>query len=206
MNQGTVVIGLTGSIGMGKTTAANMLRRLGLPVFDADATVHELQRPGGAALPEIAKVFPGLVKKGILDREGLAKRVFEEPGNLRQLEEIVHPLVHDAEQRFFMRVATGRTGIAVLEIPLLFESGAEHRCDFTIVVSAPSFVQKARVLWRPGMTITKFNAILAQQLSDAESRSRADFIVPTGMGRRYTLNALRGVVRLIRGRKDSQAE
>ncbi len=206
MNHGMVVIGLTGSIGMGKTTAASMLRDLGLPVFDADAVVHELQRPGGAALPKIAKAFPGLVKQGVLDRDGMAERVFEEPESLRRLEEIVHPLVQTAERRFLMRAAAGRAGIVVLEIPLLFESGAEHRCDFTIVVTAPPFVQEARVLRRTGMTATRLRAILAQQTPDAEKRNRADFVVPTGMGRHHTLNALREIVRLIRRRKDSPTE
>ena len=206
MNHGMVVIGLTGSIGMGKTTTAKMLRHLGLPVFDADAVVHELQGPSGAALPKISKAFPGLVKKGALDREGLAERVFEEPESLHRLEEIVHPLVHAAERRFLMRAAAGRADLAVLEIPLLFESGAEHRCDFTIVVTAPSFVQEARVLRRAGMTATKLHAILAQQTPDAEKRKRADFVVPTGMGHHHTLNALREIVRLIRRRKDSPTE
>ncbi|MGB1547962.1 MAG: dephospho-CoA kinase [Alphaproteobacteria bacterium] len=201
MSHGMVVVGLTGSIGMGKTTAADMLRALGLPVFDADAAVHALQSPGGAALPAIATAFPGLVREGVLDREAMAERVFKDPESLRKLEEIVHPLVRAEEQRFLRNAGLRGADLAVLEIPLLFESGGERRCDYTIVVTAPSFLQKARVLKRPGMTEERLHGVLAKQTPDAEKRKRADFIVPTGMGRYHTLNALREIVRLIRRRK-----
>ncbi|MCE2509525.1 MAG: dephospho-CoA kinase [Alphaproteobacteria bacterium] len=196
------IVGLTGSIGMGKTTAANMLRRLGLPVFDADAVVHALQRPDGAALPAIARAFPGLVKNGALDRDAMAECVFTDPKSLHRLEEIVHPLVRTAEKRFLRNAGLRRADLVVLEIPLLFENDAERRCDFTIVVTAPPFVQQARVLRRPGMTPARLQAVLAKQTPDAEKRKRADFIVPTGMGRHHTLNALREIVRLIRRRKN----
>ncbi len=195
------VVGLTGSIGMGKTTAADMLRRLGIPVFDADAAVRALESKGGAAVPAIARAFPGLVREGALDREGLARRAFENPADLHKLEAIVHPFVHVAEAAFLRAARVRRAGIAVLEIPLLFESGAERRCDVTLVVTAPRFVQAARVLKRPGMTGARFRAILARQMPDAEKRARADFVVSTGMGRYPTLKALGKIVRLLRQSK-----
>lgn len=198
MNYGLTVLGLTGSIGMGKSTAAEMLRQMGLPVFDADAAVHKLQAPGGAAIPAIARAFPDLVTGGVLDRARLAKRAFDTPDVLHQLERILHPLVHKAEMRFLRFAALGRRPLVVLDIPLLFESGAERRCDYTLVVTAPPFVQAARVLKRPGMTPARFHAVLEKQMPDFEKRRRADFIIPTGAGRYQTRNALREIVRQTR--------
>lgn len=197
MNRGMVVLGLTGSIGMGKSTAAEMLRRMGVPVFDADAAVHALQAPGGRAIPAIAAAFPDLVKRGVLDRAGLARRAFDDPTCLGQLEKILHPLVREAEARFLRMATFGRQPLVVLDIPLLFESASDHRCDWTIVVTAPPFVQKARVLKRVDMTPARFCAVLAKQMPDCEKRKRADFVVPTGTGRGPTLNALREIVRLV---------
>lgn len=198
-----VILGLTGSIGMGKTTAANMLRRLGVPVHDADATVHRLMDRGGAAVPLVEAAFPGVVRDGAVDRAALGRRVFDDPEALRRLEAILHPLVRRAERRFLARSAAARVPIVVLDIPLLFETGAERRCDATIVVTAPRFVQRARVLRRPGMTAARLAAIEARQMPDAEKRRRADFIVRTGRDRRATLRALTRIVRLMRrgGRK-----
>ena len=147
-----IVIGLTGSIGMGKSNAAAALRRLGLPVHDADAAVHRLQAPGGAALPAIAAAFPGSVADGRLDRAALRAMLRADPAGWPRLEAIVHPLVHRAERRFLARAAARRVPAVVLDIPLLFEGGGDRRCDVTIVVSAPPFVQRARVLRRRGMT------------------------------------------------------
>lgn len=198
-----VILGLTGSIGMGKTTAANMLRRLGVPVHDADATVHRLMDRGGAAVPLVEAAFPGVVRDGAVDRAALGRRVFDDPEALRRLEAILHPLVRRTERRFLARSPAARVPIVVLDIPLLFETGAERRCDATIVVTAPRFVQRARVLRRPGMTAARLAAIEARQMPDAEKRRRADFIVRTGRDRRATLRALTRIVRLMRrgGRK-----
>jgi dephospho-CoA kinase len=198
------VIGLTGSIGMGKTTAAAMLRHLGLPVHDADAEVHRLQAPGGPALPAIAAAFPGTVRDGMLDREALRRSLAADPSGWPALERILHPMVRQAEERFLARARAARHPAAVLDIPLLFETGAERRCDAVITVTAPEFVQRARVLRRPGMTPARFAAMLARQIPDAEKRRRADFVVDTGQGRRHTLQALAKILRIlaIRGEGD----
>lgn len=191
------MIGLTGSIGMGKTTAAAMLRRLGLPVHDADAEVHRLQAPGGAALPAIAAAFPGTVRNGVLDREALRRALAADPTGWPVLEHILHPLVRRAEERFLARARAARRPAAVLDIPLLFETGAERRCDVVIAVTAPAFVQRARVLRRPGMTPARLAAMLARQTPDAEKRRRADFVVDTGRGRRHSLQALAKILRIL---------
>jgi len=195
-----IVLGLTGSIGMGKSTAAGMLRRLGCRVFDADATVHALQAPGGKAVAAIAEAFPDCVKGGVLDRESLGARVFKVPEKLRRLEKIMHPLVHEAEERFLRLAAAQGCPLVVLDIPLLFESGADRRCDYTIVMTAPAFVQKARVLRREGFTPERFRDVLEKQMPDAEKRRRADFVVSSGLGRHHALNALREIVKLVQGR------
>ena len=173
-----IVLGLTGSIGMGKSTVAAMFRRLKVPVFDADAAVHALQAPGGAALPAIDAAFPGVVAGGVLDRAALGGRVFGDAAALDRLQAIVHPLVAAAQTRFLRRHRRAR--LVVLDIPLLFEGGGADRCDLVAVVSAPADVQRARVLARPGMTADKLDAILARQLPDADKRARADVVIPTG--------------------------
>jgi dephospho-CoA kinase len=198
-----IVLGLTGSIGMGKSSAAAALRRLGVPVHDADAEVHRLQAPGGAALPAIAAAFPGAVTGGRLDRAKLRAMLQADPAGWPRLEAIIHPLVRQAEQRFLARAAGRRVKGVVLDIPLLFESGGDVRCDATIVVSAPPFIQRARVLRRPGVTEAQFAALLARQMPDAEKRRRADFVVPTGLDRRQTLRALRKILRIV-GIRESQ--
>ena len=144
-----MIVGLTGSIGMGKSTAAKMLRQMGVPVYDADAAVHALQAPGGAALPPIEAAFPGVVKAGVLDRQALGARVFGNKEALRKLEAIVHPLVGRKQRAFLKRAALRGAGIVVLDIPLLFEGRGERRVDAVLVVSAPSFLQRRRVLARP---------------------------------------------------------
>lgn len=193
----TVVLGLTGSIGMGKSETARMFRRLGIPVFDADAEVHRLMAPGGAAVAPIAAAFPGVVKQGAVDRKALGDRVFGKPDELRQLESILHPRVRRARDGFLKRARGRGEPLVVFDIPLLYETGGERLCDAVLVVSAPAMVQRARVLARSGMTEEKFAAILDQQVPDREKRRRADFVVPTGLGKRVTLNAIRRVIKML---------
>jgi dephospho-CoA kinase len=196
-----IVVGLTGSIGMGKTTAAAMLRRLGVPLFEADACVHRLLGPGGAAVAAVEAAFPGVAgEDGGIDRRRLGARVFGQPEALRRLEGLIHPRVREAESRFLRAARTRREVIAVLDIPLLFETGGERRCDYVIVVSAPAFLQRQRVLRRPGVTDSRLKAILAAQMPDREKRRRADFIVPTGLGKGATLRRLAAIVRLLKAR------
>ncbi len=193
------VLGLTGSIGMGKSAAARALRRLGVPVHDADAAVHRLLGPGGGAVATVARVFPGVVADGAVDRAALGRRVFNNPAALARLEAILHPLVQRSEQRFLRGALARREPVAVLDIPLLFEIGGERRCDAVIVVSAPRFVQEARVLRRKGMTAARLLAVRARQMPDAEKRRRADFVVPTGLDKRATLRRLAAIVRVMTG-------
>jgi len=194
-----VIVGLTGSIGMGKSTAAKMLREMGVPVYDADAAVHALQAPGGAALPGIEAAFPGVVKAGVLDRQALGARVFGNKEALRRLEAIVHPLVGHKQRAFLRRAALGGEKLVVLDIPLLFEGMGERRVDATLVVSAPAFLQRRRVLARPGMTTEKFEGILRQQVPDSLKRRKASIVIPTGMGLAPTRAALGKAVAELRG-------
>lgn len=175
-----IVLGLTGSIGMGKSTTATMFREAGVPVHDADETVHRLY--SGAAAPLIEARFPGVVTDGTVDREKLAKIVLGNTEAIRALEKIVHPLVRQASQEFLESNREAGTPIVVLDIPLLFETAGEGRVDKIVVVSAPADVQRERVLARPGMSVEKFEAILARQVPDAEKRKRADFVIDTGQG------------------------
>jgi dephospho-CoA kinase len=192
-----VIVGLTGSIGMGKSTAARMLREMGVPVYDADAAVHALQAPGGAALPGIEAAFPGVVKAGVLDRQALGARVFGNKAALRKLEAIVHPLVGQRQKAFLRRAALAGEKLVVLDIPLLFEGLGERRVDATLVVSAPAFLQRRRVMARPGMTAEKLDGILHQQVPDSLKRRKASQIIPTGLGLAPTRSALaRAVARL----------
>jgi dephospho-CoA kinase len=175
----TFVLGLTGSIGMGKSATADLFRRLGVPVHDADATVHRLYR--GRAAPLIEKAFPGTVTDGVVDRARLGAAVLDSQERMQQLEAIVHPLVREEEESFLKRLAA-LAPVAVLDIPLLFETGGETRCDAVLVVTAPAAVQRDRVLARPGMTEAKFHAILARQMRDEDKRTRAHFLVDTSRG------------------------
>ena len=193
-----IVIGLTGSIGMGKSTVAAMFARAGVPVFDADAEVRCVQGPGGRALAAIEARFPGTTHPGGLYREKLGAAVFGDTAKLAVLEAIVHPLVAEAQSAFLG--AHRLKPAVVLDIPLLFEKGGWQRVDFSITVSAPARVQRARVLARPGMTAEKFAAILKTQLSDAEKRRRADMVIETGRGRRQTWLAVQQVVKRLRQR------
>lgn len=199
------VIGLTGSIGMGKSTTAAMLRRLGLPVHDADAVVHCLTAPGGLALAAIAARFPGVVDaEGRLDRAALGARVFGDRAALKDLEAILHPLVRAAERAFLQRARRMRRRAVVLDIPLLYETGGESRCDAVWVASAGPTIQAQRVLRRPGMTRDRLKAIRARQTADAVKRRRADAVIPTGLGRRSAWNAVvRSLHQLLREPRDA---
>jgi dephospho-CoA kinase len=185
------IIGLTGSVGMGKSTTAHLFAEQGVPVHDADAVVHRLYE--GEAVAAIEAAFPGTAAAGTVDRGKLAARVLDDPAALKRLEDIVHPLVHAAERRLLAEAKANGEKIAVLDIPLLFETGGDRRVDAVVVVSAPPEVQRARVLERPGMTIEKLESILARQMPDAEKRRRADFVVDTSRG----FDAARDEVRAI---------
>ena len=188
------IIGLTGSIGMGKSTAATMLRSMGIRVFDADAVVHGLQAPGGAALPAIAQRFPGTVEDGRLNRAALGAAVFGRPEALAALEAILHPMVNAARAAFLARARRDRQRQVALDVPLLFEKGGWRACDVILVVSAPAHVQAARVLARPGMTDARLRAILASQMPDSQKRRRANVVIPTGLGRRMARDRLRNAL------------
>jgi dephospho-CoA kinase len=185
-------IALTGSIGMGKSTVAEMFERAGIPVFDADAEVRALQGPGGALVERIGERFPGTVEGGVLDRDRLRHLVLEDPERLRELEAIVHPAVREAREAF---IARHRSAPALLfEIPLLFETGGAEQFDKVIVVSAPPQVQRSRVLARPGMSEERLRAILERQLPDAEKRRRADFVIDTGTDLSTTERQVREII------------
>ncbi|MGQ9366295.1 dephospho-CoA kinase [Azospirillum sp. ST 5-10] len=196
-----IVLGLTGSIGMGKSTAARMLEGMGVPVCDSDAVVHRLLGRGGAAVRAIAAAFPGAVRDGAVDRRALGAAVFGDPAALKRLERILHPRVRAAQERFLAAAARRGVAVAALDVPLLFETGGDRRVDRTVVVTAPAAVQRARVLARPGMTPETFAAILSRQTPDAEKRRRADYVVPTGAGKRRTRAALADMLADVKGRR-----
>jgi dephospho-CoA kinase len=174
------ILGLTGSLGMGKTTTAGFFAEAGVPVHDADAVVHRLYEGEAAAAIEAA--FPGTTTAGKVDRVRLSQRVLDNPEALQRLEALIHPLVRESEARFLAEAERAGAKVAVLDIPLLFETGGDRRVDAIVVASAPQDVQSARVLERAGMTPAKLDAILSRQLADAEKRSRADFVVDTSRG------------------------
>lgn len=194
----TFVLGLTGSIGMGKSATAEMFRRHGVPVHDADAAVHRLYRGEAAALIEAA--FPGTTGKGGVDRGRLGAAVFDDPQAMRRLEEIIHPLVRKEEERFLAACRDRNAPLAVLDIPLLFETGGDDRCDAVLVVSAAAEIQRARVLARPGMTEERFAMIHVKQMPDAEKRRRAHFVVDTGRGFPAAEVQVEAIVRALAGR------
>lgn len=177
-----MTIGLTGSIGMGKSTTAKMFAEEGVPVYDADAAVHDLYDQGGAAVAPVEAAFPGVVREGRVDRELLRQRVLGNPDALKQLNAIVHPLVGRDRVGFFDKAKAEGADMVILDIPLLFETGGHANMDAVIVVSAPADMQRERVLARPGMTPERLDAILAQQMADAEKRARAHFVVDTSQG------------------------
>ncbi|HYC17999.1 MAG TPA: dephospho-CoA kinase [Pseudolabrys sp.] len=174
------ILGLTGSLGMGKSATAKMFAEEGVPVHDADAAVHRLYE--GEATPLVEAAFPGTTHGGKVDRDRLAQRVLGDNDAIKKLELIVHPLVRNAEERFLAKAKSNGAAVALLEIPLLFETGGDDRCNAVVVVSAPPEIQRARAFERPGMTEQKFAAILAKQMSDGEKKERADFVVDTSKG------------------------
>jgi dephospho-CoA kinase len=189
------ILGLTGSLGMGKSTTAAMFAEEGVPVHDADAAVHRLYE--GEAVPLIEAAFPGTTHDGKVDRATLGQRVLGDDAAMRKLAQTVHPLVRKAEERFLAETERKGAPVAVLDIPLLFETGAQVRCDAVAVVSAPAELQRARAFERPGMTEQKFQAILAKQVPDAEKRARADFVVDTGQGFDHARRQVREILRKV---------
>ena len=187
-----IILGLTGSIGMGKSTTAAMFRQAGIPVHDADAVVHELY--AGRAAPAIGQAFPGVVSGGIVDRKRLSEAVLDNPEALEGLETVVHPLVAEERDKFLSRHRAAGRPLVVLDIPLLFETGGERLVDKVAVVSADPEIQRKRVLDRPDMTEDKFTAILSRQAPDSEKRKRANFIIDTGSGVEAARHAVAGII------------
>ncbi len=198
-----VILGLTGAIGAGKSVAARMFLYEGAAVFDADDAVRGLIGGGGVAVAAVEAAFPGCGEDGPggrgIDRAALARRVFGDGEATDSLENILHPLVHEAEAGFLCRAAARRARLAVLEVPLLFETGGDRRCDAVAVVWAPTFVRARRVLKRPGMTPKLFAAIRARQMPADDKLRRADFVIPAGIGRAVTLRRVRRIVRMLDG-------
>jgi dephospho-CoA kinase len=192
-----IVLGLTGSIGMGKSTTADLFRAAGVPVHDADATVHALYR--GAAVAPIEEAFPGTTRDGAVDREALAARVLGDDTAVKRLEAIVHPLVRAAEVDFLERSRKEGRAVVVLDIPLLFETGGDARVHAVVTVTAPPAIQRTRVLARPGMSEEKFAKILARQLPDADKRRRSHFLVDTARGVDPARLQVLGILRALRG-------
>jgi dephospho-CoA kinase len=199
-----IVLGLTGSIGMGKSTTAKMFVDAGVPVHDSDEAVHRLY--AGTAAPAVEAAFPGTVANGVVDRVALGKQVIGNAEALKRLEQIVHPLVRADADAFLARHRSLGTPLAVLDIPLLFETGGRGRVDKVVVVTAPADVQRARVLARPGMSEEKFEAILAKQVPDAQKRAMADFVIDTGNGLEPARRAVAEVVAALTGGRTGVAE
>jgi dephospho-CoA kinase len=193
-----IVVGLTGSIGMGKSATAAMFAEAGAPVYDADAEVRRLYAPGGGAVAKVEAAFPGVVVDGAVDRGRLGERVLGDPQALARLNGIVHPLMGEARAEFFRAAREGGAEVVVLDIPLLFETGGERNVDKVVVVSAPEALQRERVLARPGVTAAKFAAILAAQTPDAEKRARADFVVDTSQGFDHAREQVKAILAALR--------
>ncbi len=189
-----IVIGLTGSIGMGKSTVARQFYQCGVAVCDSDALVHMLLGRHGDAVQVVAKHFPATYREGAIDRAQLGKEVFGDAEKIAVLEGILHPHVRRLQKRFFVQMQRQRKRCVVLDIPLLFETGREKQCDYTVVVTAPAFLQTMRVLSRPRMTVARFQDILARQMPDHEKRRRADFVVRTGLGKYASLKAVKHIL------------
>lgn len=191
------MLGITGSVGMGKTTAAKALARLGFPVFDADASVRELLTNHAPTIAAVRRAFPTVVRDGAVDRKALAAVVFNDAAALERLEGILHKRVRTAEKQFLAAAKKFGARMAVLDVPLLFETGGEKRVDATIVVSAPAAVQRVRVLSRRGMTATRLRAMRARQMSDREKRRRATFVIDTGAGKAQMTREIRRVIGIL---------
>lgn len=197
-----IVVGLTGSIGMGKSTTARMFAETGIPVNDADAVVHDLYR--SEAVAPIGDAFPGSIRNGMVDRQELARQLAENPAKFRSLEAIVHPLVRRREGEFLEANRVAGAEMVVLDIPLLFEVGGEDRVDVIVVVTCDPQIQRARVLARPGMTEEKLNMILSRQIPDQEKRRRADFLIDTGRGLEAARQRVGEVIAALRSGKRSE--
>lgn len=193
-----IVLGLTGSIGMGKSTAAKMLRMMGVPVHDSDKAVHEALLSKGSAYDAVAKLFPSAAGRGGIDRKKLGGIVFSDKAALKKLEAVLHPAAQASQQKFVRAMQAKGKKIAVLEIPLLFETGAEERVDYTITVTSPPAIQKRRVLKRKNMSEEKFKSILASQIPDAAKQAQSDFVVDTGLGYARTYRQLKQIIESIR--------
>lgn len=196
-----LLIGLTGSIGMGKSETAKMFARLGIPVYDADAAVHALYAQGGAAVEPLRQAFPSAIVDDAVDRAALSRCVLGLPEEMKKLEAIVHPLVGRAQLDFLKKAAAEGHRAVLLDVPLLYETGGEARVDVVVVVSAPYDVQQARVLARPGMDLAKFAAIHAKQVPDAEKRRRADFVVETDKGLDHAFDEVKKIVEVLKTRE-----
>lgn len=196
-----LIVGLTGSIGMGKSETGKMFARHGVPVCDSDAIVHQLYEAGGAAVGPVSAAFTDVLVDGRIDRERLSRQVIGKPEAIAKLEKIVHPLVGMAQQQFLQDAATAKREIVVLDIPLLLEAKGEKRVDFVVVVSAPADIQRERVLARPGMTAEKFEAICRKQLPDAQKRERADFVVDTSQGLAHAEAQVVAIISALRERQ-----
>ncbi|TPI75432.1 dephospho-CoA kinase [Mesorhizobium sp. B2-8-9] len=199
-----IVLGLTGSIGMGKSTTAKMFAEAGVPVHDSDETVHRLY--SGKAAPLVEAAFPGTTQAGAVDRVKLAEKVLADPAALKRLEAIIHPLVRADADAFLAKHRAAGARLAVLDIPLLFETGGRNRVDKVVVVSASPEIQRERVLARPGMSEEKFSSILARQVPDAEKRRQADFIIDTGHGFDAARKAVEAIVAELSGEKSGKAD
>jgi dephospho-CoA kinase len=196
------MLGLTGSIGMGKTETAKMFARLGIPVYDSDAAVHRLYEKGGAAVADIERAFPGTVADGAVDRAALTRAITAEKDGFKKLEGIVHPLVARGQQKFLEEAVASGAELVVLDIPLLFETGGHARMDAVAVVSAPAEVQRTRVLARPGMSAEKLDHILSRQMADEEKRKRAHFVIETDKGLDHAFEQVKKIVAELRRRRE----
>ena len=194
------IVGLTGSIGMGKSTTAKLFSQEGIPVYDADAAVHALYAKGGAAVEPVEAAFPGVVVDGAIDRERLSAKVMGQPQALKTLETIVHPLVAHSRTAFMQQAKADSADMVVLDIPLLFETGGEAHVDAIVVVSAPPKLQRQRVLERPGMTDEKLDAILARQTPDAQKREKAHIVIDTAQGIDHARDQVRAAIIALRSK------
>ncbi|MCR9194131.1 MAG: dephospho-CoA kinase [Hyphomonas sp.] len=192
-----IILGLTGSIGMGKSATAAMFAAEGLPVYDADAAVHALYEKGGAAVAPLSERFGDILKDGAVDRAALRAKVVDNPDAMKDLEQIVHPLVGQSQLNFRRQALESESKIAVLDIPLLFETGGDQRCDYVAVVTAPADLQKARVLARGEMSEEQFEQIRTKQMSDADKRARADFIISTAFGFDFARAHVQAIIELL---------
>jgi len=196
-----LIIGLTGSIGMGKSETARLFAKEGVPVHDADAAEHALYKKGGAAVEAVGRAFPGVVHEGAVDRARLAERVMADADGMRRLEAIIHPLVRVEQKAWLKARAKEGAHVVVLDIPLLFETGGREQVDVVVLVSAPEPVQRKRVLARPGMTPEKLDALLKRQMADSEKRSLADFVVETDKGLPHAEAQVKAILHARKGRE-----